>query len=115
MIPLEILDDASKEKILTEWKGMSDSDKAHFINQVALVLSVWGSDEKGKASVIEVLRAMTTNGSDTLADFGLYIEKILGSSAARGIEDKIRRAAFIVDGYRIKNGLPSEPHKNLDF
>lgn len=110
---LDLMDDPGKEHIIAIWKGMSDIDKGHFINQVALALSVWGSDERGKRLVVDVLRLMTTNGTSTLADFGLYVEKALKLEGATGISSKIKRASIIIEGYRIKNALPSEPHKEL--
>jgi hypothetical protein len=113
MAAFDFLDDASKGRIVEIWKEMSESDKAHFINQVALALSIWGSDEKGKRAVLEVLRLMTSNGTSTLADFGLYVEKTLGSKEVAGLEDKVKRAAIIIEGYRIKNALASEPHREL--
>lgn len=113
MVQLDFLDDTNKTKVLSLWKGMSESDKMHFINQVALALSVWGSDEKGKRLVVEVLRLMTNNGTSTLADFGLYVDGVTGIPAASGLGDRIRRAAVIIEGYRIKNALPSEPHREL--
>jgi hypothetical protein len=113
MIPLDVLDDRTKEKILIAWRDMSESDKAHFINQVALALSIWGSDEKGRMAVIEVLRTMVVNGTNTLADFGLYVDKIMGTKEVAGLDTKIRRAALIIEGYRVKNALSSEPHREL--
>ena len=113
MAALDFLDEENKARIVELWKDMSESDKAHFINQVALALSIWGSDEKGKKMVLEVLRLMTNNGTSTLADFGLYVEKALASKESAGLEDKIKRAAVIIEGYRIKNALPSEPHREL--
>lgn len=115
MVSLDFLDEPSKARILSIWKNMSESDKAHFINQVALALSVWGSDERGKRIVVEVLRLMTNNGTSTLADFGLYVERILSLKEATGLDDKIRRASIIIEGYRIKNALSSEPHHELEF
>jgi hypothetical protein len=115
MVFLDVLDETSENRILSVWKGMSESDKAHFINQVALALSVWGSDEKGKRAVVRVLGLMTENGTRTLADFGLYVERIKGSKEASGLEEKIRRASIIIEGYRIKNSLSSEPHRELDL
>lgn len=113
MVSLDILDDNTKVRIIAAWKSMSESDKAHFINQIALAMSIWGSDEKGRHLVVEVLRLMMTNGTSTLSDFGLYVEKISGIKEAAGMDERIRRAAIIIDGYRIKNALPSEPHKEL--
>jgi hypothetical protein len=113
MIPLDVLDDRAKEKVLTTWQDMTESDKAHFINQVALALSVWGSDERGRMAVVEVLRVMVTSGTRTLADFGLYVDRISGSKEAAGIDGKIRRAALIIEGYRAKNAMSSEPHREL--
>ncbi|MFN7991747.1 MAG: hypothetical protein U0R44_06350 [Candidatus Micrarchaeia archaeon] len=115
MVSLDFLDESNKSRILGVWKSMSESDKAHFINQVALALSVWGSDERGKRMVVEVLRMMTTNGTNTLADFGLYVERITALKEANGLDDKIRRASIIIEGYRIKNALSSEPHREMDF
>lgn len=112
---LDFLDDESKARIVGIWKSMSESDKAHFINQVALALSVWGSDEKGRRVVVEILHLMTNNGTSTLADFGLYVEKAIGLKESEGISDKIKRASIIIEGYRIKNALPSEPHRELEF
>jgi hypothetical protein len=115
MVFLDVLDQVSENKILSIWKNMSENDKAHFINQVALALSVWGSDEKGKKVVVEVLRRMTTNGTNTLADFGLYVDQVVGSTGAAGLDDKIKRASIIIEGYRIKNSLSSEPHRDLEI
>ncbi len=113
MVSLDFIDEKNKTKILQTWKAMSEADKGHFINQVALALSIWGSDEKGKMLVVEILRLMSTNGSSTLADFGLYIEDLLKSKEASEIDDQIKRAALIIEGYRIKHALPSEPHREL--
>ena len=110
---LDILDDKSRERIVHIWKDMSDIDKGHFINQVALALSVWGSDERGKRLVVDVLGLMTLNGTSTLADFGLYVEKAAKMKSAAPISDKVKRAAVILEGYRVKNALPSEPHREL--
>lgn len=113
VVSLEILDDGSKERIINIWRGMSESDKAHFINQVALALSVWGSDKKGKRLVIEILRMMTEDGTGTLADFGLYVERVLEARWAAEVEEKVKRASLIIEGYRIKNAMSSEPHLEL--
>ncbi|MFH1785343.1 MAG: hypothetical protein ABH842_02860 [Candidatus Micrarchaeota archaeon] len=115
MVALDIIDEENKAKIVTMWKNMSEMDKAHFINQVALALSIWGSDEKGKKLVVEVLRYLSNNGTSTLADFGLYIEKVASTKDAQGMADKIKRASKIIENYRIKNSLSSEPHRELDF
>ena len=110
---LDIVDNESKERIIEIWGNMTDGDKAHFINQVALALSVWGSDEKGKTLVVEILKLMTENGTSTLADFGLYIEKAIELDAADDLTEKIARASLIIEGYRIKNAMSSEPHLEL--
>jgi hypothetical protein len=115
MEAFEILNEASRAKIVGIWKAMNESDKGHFINQVALALSVWGSEEKGRRIVIGILNIMCSNGTDTLADFGLYVEKALTLPDAAGLADRLKRAAVIIEGYRIRNGLPSEPHHELEF
>ena len=112
----ENVDSEIKTLIVERWKNMSESDKTHFINQVSLALSVWGSDDNGKNLVIEVLKEMILNGSSTLADFGLYVDKLFQKNAIQGdAKTKVRRASLILDGYRIKNSLPSEPHRDIDI
>jgi hypothetical protein len=110
---MDFIDDESKKRIIETWKGMSESDKAHFINQVALALSIWGSGKKGKRVVVEILRIMTEDGTKTLADFGLYVDKALELDEANGLDEDIKRAVLIIEGYRIKNALSSEPHREL--
>ena len=107
------IDDKVKVKLLDSWKNMSETDKTHFINQVALSMSIWGSDESGKRLVVEVLRMMAGNGSRTLADFGLYVDKLTETKAGSTKKSKIERAALILEGYRIKNGLSSIPHQDI--
>ncbi len=108
---IDLIDDNSKEKVLSIWHNMQDSDKEHFINQVALALSIWGSDEKGKTMVLKVLNQLVEEGSSNLADFGLFIEDLV--SKEKSLKGKIKRAALIIEGYRIKHALPSEPHKPI--
>lgn len=103
----------SKERIIKTWKSMNEVDKGHFINQVALALSIWGSDKDGRVWVVEVLRFMAENDSNTLADFGLYIEQALKFEIRKSHGHKIKRAAVVIEGYRIKNALSSIPHREL--
>ena len=110
---LEHINEKTKTNILRSWKGMSETDKTHFINQIAIAMSVWGSDKKGEKLVAEVLKMMMTNGTSTLADFGLYVDKLLQIKAGAGKKDKIERAAIILEGYRIKYGLSSIPHRDI--
>ena len=107
------LNDEAKAEIIGKWKTMSETDKAHFINQVALALSIWGSDEKGRTLVVEVLRYMNKKGTNTLADFGIFVDELLSSKAATGRTSKIKRASLVLEGYRIKHALSSEPHLEL--
>ncbi len=109
----EDFDDETKSKMVDRWKKMSETDKTHFINQVSLALSVWGSDELGRRFVVEVLKFVVDNGSTNLADFGLYLDNLTKKNIATVRLPKIKRAELIIDGYRIKNELPSEPHKEL--
>ncbi len=107
------LNDDAKVEIIDKWKFMSETDKAHFINQVALALSVWGSDEKGRELVVEVLRHMNKSGTSTLADFGIFVNRLLKTKATAGRISKIKRAGLILEGYRIKHSLSSEPHLDI--
>jgi len=113
MIEFDYVGEEVKQKIVNVWSAMTESDKTHFINQVALSLSVWGDDIRGKRLVVEVLEAMATNSTKTLADFGLYAKRVENSRLARDRLKKMKRAFLILEGYRIKHGLPSIPHKEL--
>lgn len=109
----EDVDDESKKIMISAWKGMSETEKTHFINQVSLALTVWGTDEIGKKAVADVLKTLVKDGSKNLCDFGLYISRLYERKEMETKLDKIKRAALIIEGYRIKNALPSEPQKEL--
>lgn len=109
----EDVDDETKEKLLRYWKVMSESDKMHFINQVAISLSIWGDDQNGKQLILDVLKILVKNGSTTLADFGLYVDNLLESKIPETKKAKIKRASLILEGYRIKEGLSSIPHRDI--
>jgi len=113
MIEFDYVGEETKRTILDIWGVMSESDKMHFINQVALALSVWGDDVRGKRLVIEVLEAMAKNSTRTLADFGIYARRAESSRLARDRLKRMKRAMLVLEGYRIKHGLASVPHKEL--
>ncbi len=96
-----------KERVIRIWENMGKEDRDHFINQVALAMSIWGSDKEGRALVLDVLNEMVKKGSRNLADFGLFVEAAIKNAKNKS---KIKRAAIILEGYRIKHALPSEPH-----
>lgn len=113
MVDFDYVDLETKKHILDVWQVMSESDKTHFINQVALSLSVWGDDIRGKRLVVEVLQFMGQNSTKTLADFGIYAKKVESSRLARDRPNKMKRAILVLEGYRIKHGLSSIPHKDI--
>jgi len=113
MVEFDYVDLDTKRRILDTWGKMSESDKTHFINQVALSLSVWGDDVRGKRLVVEVLKMMSDNGTKTLADFGIYAKQVEKNRLARDRLKKMSRAMLVLDGYRIKHGLSSVAHKDL--
>ena len=115
MIEFDYVSQEVKGKILNVWGQMSESDKTHFINQAALALSVWGDDIRGKRLVVEVLELMALNGTSTLADFGIYAKKVEDSRLARDRVKRMKRTSLVLEGYRIKHGLPSMPHTELDI
>ena len=92
---------------------MEDKHKDFFVDQVALAMSIWGSDEMGKSFIAKILETMMEDGSENLSDFGLYVESILGEADKR--EDKVRKAGIIIDDYRMRNALSSVPHKEIEF
>ena len=106
------LNDALKKRIVDSWKDMNETEKTHFINQMALAMSIWGSDLEGTQMVVKILEMMVDDGSNNLIDFGLYIEDLTKEKEFNRVE-KVRRANAVVEGYRIKNALPSEPHKDI--
>ena len=111
MDPFKDIEPEFKAIVVDCWKHMSETDKTHFINQVALALSVWGSDDQGKELAVGILKSMVSDGSSTLADFGLYVNP--AGLLDAGLKNKVKRASLILEGYRIKHSLPSEPHKDL--
>lgn len=113
MVEFDYLDLETKRRILEVWASMSETGKTHFINQVAIALSVWGDDVRGKRLVVEVLEYMAKNATNTLADFGIYAKKVEKSRLARDRPKKMKRAMLVLEGYRIKHGLSSLPHKEL--
>ncbi|MFA5077365.1 MAG: hypothetical protein WC488_02980 [Candidatus Micrarchaeia archaeon] len=102
----------AKKKLGAIWKAMSQEDREHFINQVALALSVVGSDEKGKKLMAGLLGNMLEDGSRNLADVGLYLE-FVDEAELKGKEDKFRKAQSMLENYRFKHDLPSEPSKEF--
>ena len=108
-IPLEI-----KDGVVSRWKTMSETDKQHFINQVSLALSICGTEEGSKRMVAEVLKTLVQNGSETLADFGLYLDAVSNPEYST-LLGKIRRASLVIEGYRIKHAMPSEPTKSISY
>ncbi len=104
----------TKKKLVVIWKSMDAQDRDHFINQVALALSVWGSDEKGKNIAVEIIKNMLLDGSKNLADFALYLE-FLDEDLFKNKEDKFKKAMVVLENYRFRQGLPSEPSKGFLF
>ncbi len=104
----------TKKRLVVIWKAMDEEDRDHFINEVALLLSVIGSDEHGKKVVEQLVHNMLEDGSKNLADFGLYLEfldeRMIGAKA-----DRFKKASAVLDSYRFKHGLSSEPTKDFSF
>lgn len=107
----EDVDEDTKKKIVKVWEKMSEKDRDFFVDQVALGLSIWGSDETGKSFIAKILTKMVEDGSENLSDFGLYVETILEEANKR--EEKVRKAGIIIEDYRLRNALSSVPHKEI--
>ena len=105
-------DQETKKKLVVIWKSMEDGDQEHFINQVALCLSIWGSDEKGKQIAVDTVRALLDDGSKNLADFGIYAGQA-GKTGAGEKTGQFKKAAGLLESYRFKHDLPSEPSKSF--
>lgn len=115
MISEDFIKKVSKRRLVVAWKDMNESQKMHFVNQIALAMTVWGSDKKGKELVIKVLDLLLKDGSSNLTDFGLYVDNLLNSPVSSPRRRKIKKAALVLEGYRLKNSLSSEPHKPLNI
>ncbi len=105
-----------KREMVRIWKTMSEEDKEHFTNQVALALSIWGTDDEGLELIAIIMQKMVEDGSKNLADFGLYIDWFIKNGGVELYEDKkkaIKKASIVVESYRLKYDLPSEPHKSI--
>ena len=55
--------DGLKGKIVDTWKTMNESEKTHCINQMALSLSIWGSDANNIWAVGDAGSVLVWNGS----------------------------------------------------
>jgi len=107
------LNEDLRKKVASSWQAISESEKDHFINQISLALIVWGSDDVGKKILVNVIENQFNDGSSNLADFGLYVRTLLKSADVAERKDKVYRAKGIIENYRMKNALPSEPHKDI--
>ena len=106
----------AKKRIVELWRYMKGEDKEHFINQVALALSVWGSDDQGKSMVAKVMESLVKDGSKNLSDFGIYIDRLILAENDKALEARngeIVKAIEVVDAYRIRYEMSSEPHKTI--
>ena len=111
----EKIDVDTKREMTKIWGKMSASDREYFVDQVALALSIWGTDEKGTLLVARIMAKLVTDGSENLADFGLYIEDYIVGNSSEKRMDKLERASGIISRYRLKNALSSVPHKEIEL
>ncbi|MEK6981304.1 MAG: hypothetical protein AABX38_00100 [Candidatus Micrarchaeota archaeon] len=110
----ELLDDATKKNSAKIWNGMKQLEKDQFVDQVSLTLSILGSDKDGPKFVTKILSNLVKDGSSNLNDFGLYIETIHDDDKfPEELNQKVHRALSVVEDYRIKHALASEPSKDI--
>ncbi|MFA5050321.1 MAG: hypothetical protein WC501_04910 [Candidatus Micrarchaeia archaeon] len=108
MVSFSEVDEKIKKQMILIWKEMSETDKTHFVNQVAITLSVLGSQNGGRKQVVDVLDYLVSDGAKNLADFGIYLPIGL-----KELDEKQKRAIRIVENYRMKNNLPNMPAKPI--
>ena len=111
----EKIDVETKRNMVKIWKNMGTEDKDYFVDQVALALSIWGTDERGTFLVAKVMATLVKDGSENLADFGIYIENYLKRNKREKRKGKMERASGIIGRYRLKNALSSVPHKEIEL
>lgn len=105
------VDAETKARLVRVWEKMGELDRDFFVDQVALSLSIWGSDEAGRGLVAKILSRMMEDGSHNLSDFGLYVDTVVGEAGGR--HEKVKKAGLIIDDYRLRNALSSVPHKEI--
>ncbi len=111
---MNLFDGLTKEeakRLAAVWKSMGEEDKEHFVNQVALALSVLGDGREGREAVAQSLKLLLQDGSKNLSDVGLYMEKILPAVKDRKLAHRIKKAALLLESYRLRYDLPPVPHK----
>lgn len=111
----ELVDVGTKREMVRLWKAMKQEDRDYFADQVALALSVWGSDEQGRTLVAKVLATLVKDKSENLADFGLYIEDYLEGNSKESRKEQMEKASGVITRYRLKNALTSVPHKETEI
>lgn len=103
----------TKKQLVDIWKTMDNEGKKHFVDQVAVALSIWGADDNGKRIVVEIFKLMAESGTSTLADFGIYVNYLLESELIEDRRKKVEKAAKIIGNYRLRNNLPQEPQTDM--
>ena len=98
-LPLNI-----KKKLIKIWKSMSETDKRHFTNQLALFFTILGVDDNSKQLALDIISKLVMDGSKNLSDFGLYLSQSNPS---------LKRAKLIIDDYRFRHNLSFEPSKEF--
>lgn len=112
----ELLGESTRKNSAKIWKGMKQIEKDQFVDQVSLTLSILGSDTDGLKFVTKIITNLVTDGSGNLNDFGLYIESIHDDDKLPAdFNQKVHRALSVIEDYRIKHALSSEPSKDLGF
>lgn len=105
------MDNKTKLKMVEMWKGMDQKDKEAFVDQIAILLTIWGTGEKGKKAVRKVIEKTVNEGSTNLADIGIYAKKREMESLVG--KEKFKKAKYVIEEYRFKHELPSVVSKPL--
>ncbi len=101
-----------KKPLIKIWQEMSDEDKDHFINQVALFLTFYDKgkkEEEGKKLVVSALKELVESGCRNLADIGIFLAKRNKKDSA------FEKAVGAIVRYRFRFALPSEPRTVLQI
>ncbi len=89
---------------------MSEEDKEHFVNQIALLLTFYeGKEEVAKRIILDSIKRLVEDKCRNLADVGIYITK------ENEKDQEFKKAVKAINRYRFRAALPGEPRTVLDI
>ena len=91
-----------KKKLIEAWKNMSQEDKAHFRNQIALALVLMGNTKTSKKTIAKILDYMIDH-TNNLSEFGHWFNKYMSKISRK--PKNASKAGIMLEAYRMKYAL----------